>query len=99
MLVNEIVCVHHRKPIANHYDNKILLTLFIGNHENVATIYIIPAHWQDIGSWNSSPYEAGTYQFYVVNIMGADALAMQGATASATMILSMLNRNHSVPAR
>ena len=29
--------------------------------------------------------------------MGADVLATQGATASATMILAMLNRNNSVP--
>ena len=31
--------------------------------------------------------------------MGADAQATQGAMASATMILIMLDRNNSVPAR
>ena len=36
--------------------------------------------------------------FYIVNIMGADVLATQGARALATMILSMLNQNNSVPA-
>ena len=35
----------------------------------------------------------------MVIITGADALATQGARASATMILAMLNRNNSVPAR
>ena len=34
----------------------------------------------------------------MVKIMGADVLVMQGAMASATMILTMLNRNNSVPA-
>ena len=40
-----------------------------------------------------------TYLFYIVNIMAADGLATQGATASATTILNMLNRINSVPAR
>ena len=31
--------------------------------------------------------------------MGADVLATQGAMAAATVILTMLNRNNSVPAR
>ena len=30
--------------------------------------------------------------------MGAEVLAMQGARASATMLLVMLNRNNSIPA-
>ena len=33
-----------------------------------------------------------TYLFYIVNIMGADALVTQAATASATMIFALLNR-------
>ena len=36
---------------------------------------------------------------YIVNIMGADVLATQGAKASATMIFTMLNQINSVPAR
>ena len=36
--------------------------------------------------------------FYIVNIMGADVLTMQGARASATMIFTMLNRVDSVAA-
>ena len=35
----------------------------------------------------------------MVNIMGADVLATQGARASVTMILFMLNRINLVPAR
>ena len=34
--------------------------------------------------------------FYIVNIMGADVLVMQGARISATMIFTMLNRINSV---
>ena len=34
----------------------------------------------------------------MVNIMGADILAMQVARASATMIFTMLNQMNSVPA-
>ena len=62
------------------------------------TIYIIPPHWPDMGSWNPSSCKTRTFLFYIVNIMGADVLATQGARASATMILSVLNRNNSVPA-
>ena len=35
----------------------------------------------------------------MVNIMGADVLVTQGATASETMILTMLNRINTVPTR
>ena len=52
------------------------------------------------GSWNPLSCKTRTYLFYIVNIMGADVLATQGARASATMILTnimtMLNRNNSV---
>ena len=34
---------------------------------------------------------------YIVNIMGGDVLATQGAKASATMIFTMLNRIDLVP--
>ena len=37
------------------------------------------------------------YLFYIVNIVGADVMVMQRAQASTTMILTMLNRNNSVP--
>ena len=35
----------------------------------------------------------------MVNIMGVDVLTMQGASTSATMILTMLNLTNSVPTR
>ena len=38
-----------------------------------------------------------TYPFYIANIMGADALAPQGARASTTVILNMLNRTNLAP--
>ena len=37
--------------------------------------------------------------FYIVNIMGADVLATQGARASATMLFAMWNWDNSVPTR
>ena len=40
-----------------------------------------------------------TYQLYIINIMAADVIAMQGARASATMIFTMLNRINLVPVR
>ena len=42
--------------------------------------------------------EHNTYLCYIVNIMAADVLAMQGAKASATMILTLLNWDNSVAA-
>ena len=66
--------------------------------KNVAVIYVITPHWHDTGSWNSSSCKTRTYLFYIANIMGADVLATQGATASATMIFIVLNWNYSVPA-
>ena len=49
--------------------------------------------------WNPSSSKARTYLFYIVNVMCADVLATQGATASATIIFTLLNQIHSVPAR
>ena len=69
-------------------------------HKNISTIYIIPPHWQDTGSWNLSSCKTRTYLFYIVNIMGVDVLVTQGAMSLTTicMILTMLNWNNSVPA-
>ena len=39
------------------------------------------------------------YLFCIVNVVGADVLAMQGARASATMELNMLNPIYSVTPR
>ena len=42
--------------------------------------------------------KTSTYLFYIADIMGADVLATRAVRVSATMILTMLNRNNSVPA-
>ena len=52
--------------------------------------------WHDTDS--SSSCKTRTYLFYIVNVMDADVLVPQGATASATMIMAMSNRNNSIPA-
>ena len=59
--------------------------------KNVSKIYIIPPRWHDTGSWNPFSCKTRTYLLYIVNIMGADVLAMHGARASATLILTLLN--------
>ena len=50
-------------------------------------------------NWNPLLCKKRTYLFYIVNIMGADVLATQGARASATMVLTVFNQINSVPAR
>ena len=67
--------------------------------KHISTFYVIPPHLHDTGRWNPPSYKTRTCLFYIVNSMGADALATQRARASATMILKMLNRINSVPAR
>ena len=48
--------------------------LFIANMK-VSKIYIIPPHWHDTGSWNTSSRKTKTYIFYKFNILGTDFLA------------------------
>ena len=62
----------------------------------IFTPYVIPPHWHT-GSRNPSPSKTRTCLFYTANIMAADVLATQGARASATMILTMLNWIDTVP--
>ena len=82
----------------NSLPNPLCAKFFIGN-KNIFTWYVIPPHGHDTGSWNPSLNETRTYLLYIVNIMGADVLTTQGARASATMIFTILNQIHSVPAR
>ena len=56
-------------------DNPLRDINFHGKHDSVFTIYIIPPHKHDTGSWNASSCKTRTYLFYIVNIMGVDALA------------------------
>ena len=65
--------------------------------QGVVHINISP-HWQHTGSWNPSSCKTSSYLYYIVNIIVADVLVMQGARASATMILTMLKLNNSIPA-
>ena len=62
-------------------------SIFHRKYKNISTIYIIPPHWHDTGSWNLSSCKKITYLFFMVNIIIAGVLATQGARASATMIL------------
>ena len=52
------------------------------------TLSIISEHRDDAGSWNLSSYKTMTCLLYIMNIMAADDLAMQGAKASAAMVLT-----------
>ena len=63
------------------------------------TFDIIPTHLQGTSSWNLFPCKTRNYPFYIVNVMGADVLALQRIGASAAMIFTLLNRINSVPAR
>ena len=58
----------------------------------ISTFYVIPPQWHDTGSWHPFSCKTLTYLVYIVNIMGVDVLATQGARPSTTMILTMLNR-------
>ena len=78
----------HNTTILTHY----MLNFSEGTKIQTFTFYVIPPLWHDTGSWNPASSKSRTYVFYTVNIMGADVLAMQGARASATMMLTMLNK-------
>ena len=82
--------------------NLSILTLYVLNFsertKHIFTFYVIAPHGHDTGHWNPSS-KTVTCLFYTFNIMVADVLATQGARASATMILSMLNRINFVPER
>ena len=77
--------------------NPLCAKFFKKGQKHIFTFYVIPPHLHVTGSWNPSSSKTRIYQFYIVNIMGADVLATQGARASATMILTLLNQVNSVP--
>ena len=79
--------------------NSLRADFFSEEHIHVFTISIIPPHWHDTGYWNPFSCKTRSYLFYIVSIMGADALATQGARATTTMILTKLNWDNSVPRR
>ena len=81
-------CQVSRTGVLTNYGLTLCLLFFQREHKHIFTFYVIPPHWFDTGSWNPSSSRTGTYLFYLVNIMAADVLVMQGARASATMILT-----------
>ena len=81
--------------------NPLHAKIFRGTKTYIYMIYtfcVIPPNWHDTGSWNPSSSKTRTYLLFIVNIMGADVLATQGARASEAMIFSMLNIIDSVSA-
>ena len=73
------------------------MLFFQREHKHIIIFHVIAPHWHDTGSWYPSSCKTRTYLAYMVNIMAADGLATQGARASATMILTLLNRIISAP--
>ena len=49
-------------------------------------LHVIAPHWHGTGIWNPPSSKKRTCLFDILNIMGADVLAMQRSRASATMI-------------
>ena len=73
--------------------------IFHSQPRHKLTFHVIPPHWHDTGSSNPSSSKTITYLFHIINVMADDVLATQGASASTTMILTMMNRINSVTAR
>ena len=67
-------------------------------HWNVFTTHFVPSLWHGTGSWSPFSCKTRTYLLYIINIISADVLVTQGTRASATIILTMLNRGNSLPA-
>ena len=53
-------------------------------------------HRYDTGDWNPSSCKTRAYLVYIVNIIASDDLAMEGARASAAMILTLLSWDNPV---
>ena len=91
----------HQCPNVNVGLTKLYFsTLYMLNFSEgtkTCTFCVIPPHWHGTCSWNPFSSKTRTYLFYIVNIMGADVLAIQGARASATMLFTMLDQINSVP--
>ena len=60
---------------------------------NITYICIFNKQKDDAGGWNTSAWKIRTYLSYRVNIMAADDLVMQGARASAGMVLTSFSWN------
>ena len=64
----------------------------IRKREIILVFYIIHQDWDGTGSSNPSTKITRTCLFYIVNIIPADALATQGAGASAAVVLTRFSR-------
>ena len=91
------VCMLNSLATGRFTHDPLLAKFFTGN-KTYFTFHVIHPHWFGAGSWNPSLGKTWTYLFYIVNIMAADVLVTKWARASATMILTLLNRDDSVPA-
>ena len=80
---DDIVCISHGLHWRGVFVEWNKIGFSLGTNENLYEHVFYSAHWQ----------------YSMVNIMGAGGLATQGARASATMILTSLNRDNAVPAR
>ena len=100
MINGNNACNHPLQLIPNTLDTlkTLYVPFFLQNHKCVFTFSIIPPCRYDTGVWNLFSWKTRSYLFYIVNIMVADDLSTQGRRASATMLLTSLNRNNSVPA-
>ena len=100
--IEEVVvcCLSESNPINLCHPCNSLCAKFFREKINIFTFYAISPHWYDTGCWNtSSNMKTRTCPFYIVNIMAAGVLATQGAWTSAVIILTLVNRYDSVPAR
>ena len=84
-------------PGHGRYELPLYMLIFPWKYKSVFKMYAILPHWHDTGRWNPYSCRTRNYILYIVNIMSANVLATQGARASGTMILTMLNRNNSAP--
>ena len=71
---------------------------YFRKYNNIFAFSMISQHWDGTGSLNPSLCETRNHLSYLVNTRVADDLVIQGARASATMVLVKLFWNLPVPA-
>ena len=76
-----------------------MLNSFFGNIKIYEFVFsTISWYWDGTATWNSSPWNRGTCLSCIINTMDADGPTIQGARASAAVILTSLCRNIPVEA-
>ena len=78
----------YRVPVCifDYHSLTLYMLILQRKHKHVFAYHVIPRHWRGTGNYNPTSSKTWTYLFCIVNIMGVDVLAMQGARASAIMI-------------